>query len=211
MRRLEETGRWLFLDPLALWASLATPFFAWALAAVVPGHPEFRVRVAATLVSTVGVILVVRDMLSTQRLFERATLWQRVTQWAARGRRIWSAPREIVGAGTLPLAFSFTGSAATMRHSDGTIESRVRILEERLASLDTTVGSLAHSVDVRVEELRTAVDFERTSRTSEVGRLAQRLSTVAADGFSGEVFGVALLIWGQVFSTFPEELGHLLN
>ncbi len=91
------------------------------------------------------------------------------------------------------------------------MERRIAIVEEHLAGLDATVAGIRSSLHAGLDDVRLALVREAETRAAEVATLHQRLGAVTVDGLASEIFGVVLVVLGQVLGTFPAEVAAWLS
>lgn len=164
-------------------------------------------RVAGYAVTLAGVVLVGYGILQTQQMFGRPRYGTRILAWLKRFPAIFRS-RKIVGAISTG-GIGLSGSAsATVRAGakDGSISARLRALEENVRRIDERITGVEQHTRSELQQLRESIASEQREREQRDALLGQRLEDYSAGSLDLELVGVAWVIFGQAFGSFPAEI-----
>lgn len=210
-RRILGLPRWLLIEPWKFWAALLVPFVALALSWLLGGDPGFRVRLAGYLMTFAGVLLVAHGIWETQRLFNRPRLAHRAQAWLKRFPL--TAQRRVTGVVGMALGCASVAGSLTVRKvaKDSSLEARVDALEENLRHIETRVSATEQRFLNELQKVNESLASERSERERGDHTLRDRLERFSAGGLDFELMGVVWLIVGQLFASFPDEVGNFLS
>ena len=212
MWRLRAFGRWLFVDARSAWAAFGVPALATVIGIALPAPSELGIRAAGYALTLAGVLLVVRGVIETQSLFKRPSYRSRVTLWLKRLPPIFQRRQVIVAAGAAALGMATASARASVWSNprDDSITERVRVLEQNLGRVKEHVVAVENRLDQEVRAFQHSLATETSARDAKIAQLAQTIETYTTGSLDGELVGVAWVVVGQAFGSFPAEIARLL-
>ena len=173
---------------------------------------DLRVRIAGYVMTLLGVVLVARSVRETQTLFGRPTYRERTSAWLKRFPLIFRSRQTIALAGAATLGFSGARATATVRAiaQDSSLEARITAMEENFRRVDERISLADQAVYKEIDTVRDEIAREKSERQLAHTTLAGRLEDYSAGGLDGELVGIAWVIVGQAYGSFPAEIGSFL-
>lgn len=211
-RWLAAIVRWL-LQPWRAWVAVGVVIGVAAIASLLPGMPEDRIRYCGLALQLLGVATVVALLQDKRRTFNRQGLFEQFTQWFVARPRFRPKGQTISLSGVA--ASSATGSAtlSVWRHAapSAPVEDRVAALEGNIEALKRDIESTTKRTVDSASRLTEELNCERQARVATDSAIRSQLEKFAAGGLHIEAAGLAWLILGIVLATIPAELAKLLQ
>lgn len=201
-------SRWLRIRPLLaeawphLFGLVIVVGGALASGYLLPrGSPTLPVRFAGFVLQLLGIVAVAVGIGDRQKHFHQRGWFSRL--WGAL-----QTPRHATANVQLGgLGVSGAGIVAAIS------QTRPESLEDRLAALEQAHEKMRQDVRAQFDEVRTSirnaetkVAEEHAERSKVIARLREDLQSVTAGGVHIEKAGLAWLVFGTLFSAFPEEI-----
>lgn len=195
-----------------VWLGLLPPllplFAAWPLSLA----GELCVRIAGYVVTLLGVGLVARGVFETQQLFGRPRLRDRVRAWRTRLVAVFKPRSLVVAVSGASLNFGGSASATATVGPPPTrsMSKRLEAVEAAVLSMQTQISASEQALRTDIAKVRAEVAAERVKLASQHEALAAKVEAYSAGSLDSELIGVAWLIIGQAFGSFPGEIACLL-
>jgi len=164
------------------------------------------------LLQLLGLYTVLRGISATRTLFALPTFTASALTWLRSFPRRHPPPVTISGVGAIGSASAF--GRASVRAALGpnpTLEDRVHVLEQNLASIDKYTVALQQQVDEAKYITKEALTKERLLRQTEVHSLSRKLELTETGGLDISLVGLVWLMVGLVMSTASYELAGLFH
>jgi hypothetical protein len=211
--RIVPLLRWLIVEPWPVYAALGIPLAAFALCWLLPTPNELSVRLAGFLVTLAGVGLVIHDIHQRRRDAKRPSVWLRAREWLVRFPTFFRRPAPIVGHLGVALdgiTFAGSGHVWTKAPEGATVEQRVNVLEQNVLRVDERVSVFERTVRGDLTTLTQRIAQTEAKATAIQVDVAAKLTQLSAGSLDAEAIGVAWVVIGTAFATFPQELGDLV-
>lgn len=205
--------RWLFIEPRAVWSAVGLPVLSLLVARLLPLPIEVGIRGAGYTLTFAGVAFVVSSIRQKRALFGRPSLFGRTTAWLRRFPTLFGKPRSVhlhAGSGGISIsghsASLFVGSTAPK-----TLDERVGALEEDIKSIREQIARTKEQLENEVRDLTNSTHSEMSTLREETTQLTGRVEELSVGSLDFELAAVAWVLFGNLYTTFPQELATLVN
>jgi hypothetical protein len=211
--KVRNIFRLLFLDPVPFWIAGAPPLVAVVLLSWLPFAAELNVRIAGYALTLVGIVVVVNGIRRKARLFERPASMLRVRNWLKRFRSIFASPnpQTVSLEGHLNVTMSGSAQVSFTPGPTASLEQRIAVLEQNLKGLTDRLTLEEEHVRKAMADARRAHQQEVSALHSQTQALSVRLTEISAGSLDTELAAVVWVIFGSLYTTFPQEIAKLLH
>ncbi|MEP7307940.1 MAG: hypothetical protein ABJA98_20750 [Acidobacteriota bacterium] len=169
------------------------------------------VRYVGTVLQMLGLYVVLRAINGAQKLFNRPTLGASFRDWSRRLRSAFRPSRHVLQAITGVGAVSVTGNpSAVLIQAPRTIEDRVRVLEQGLASLRSDLDLKISTVTTAISKVEASVTRESDERSKALNALTATIDSFAVDDLHLEMVAAVWLFFGIIGTSIPQEAARLI-
>lgn len=206
MRRfLNECSRLLpKLAPLVYWLLSVAAIVVLALYLLSPWSLSDRIRWAGIFFELLGILMVVFGLSEARRQFGERGLFSYLLNTVAEFRYLFvKRPRNVITArGELK-----SGSAvfaAAIRVGGGSLEDRVKTLEDISSNIEKRLGEQEGNQQQLRDDLESKLRAEVSEREKAVDSVRQKLKEITIGDHHLELLGLFYLILGVFFANAPE-------
>ena len=157
--------------------------------------------IIVTIAQLGGVGFLVFSIDRTLGLFDRRTAWYYTKSWIREFFRI--KPRVHNISINVPVgSLSMVGSVGLVINSDGSLEGRIRQLEQKIENLMSQLKEQYKNLNDRISEETQLIRQELNSVNKQVSRLENSVRVASVGDLTKQVFGSILLVYGTIADRF---------
>lgn len=202
---------WLYEANLLWLAVLAVPT-VMALAYIILGAWEPRIRIAGTCLQLLGLATVARGLRDTRKLFSQPSLFQLAQNWLRRFPTFYRDIRIVTGTGHLQAGgATVTGFGTVTSSPKASLEDRIAMLEENLKQAHVAIQETQRRIDEEARNQANALQSERHYRKTGDEQTKKLLQEAMAGGLHLEAIGVFWLLIGITLASASIEISRWLT
>lgn len=211
---LRDIARWVSKGR-ALWLTLIV-LVCSACSLFVPliCH-ERQIRILAAALQTIGFLTIAIGLHDARRLFRKSGWRQGLGTYVSELIKSWPTfgQRGVIhaGAGQVLAGATMRGRMTTGIAPGVSAEQRMRILEEKLNTIQNFAWKIEDDLNAAKVELTRSIDREREERRNDSKEISDRLADSVIGGLHVEALGLVAFIAGMIVSTFPVEIAFIIS
>lgn len=192
--------------PLIIYLSLAIPnSFGFV--------PDLNMRISGFILQVlfIGIILIDLYKLSQEEEFNIPNMKNRIKKWFKDFKEVFkkSATMDDVNA---KAESSFHGKMiADFNLYEDDVEENLKLLESEIKSLKERTDKEFERISSKLQALESKINQEVEKREEEIKKFKGFYKRITTSGFIPEIVGLTWLVFGLLFSIFPNGLSFILN